>query len=150
MNLLSLVTPWLDNVCQIKTKCYSTKTKKFCELPKYHPAREKKKPGQHDLRRARAWAWQPNAFPCRVLSSLGQTLQSQDKDPNTPNPRQPGRAESALPRGRGEQGRKGGTCLLSAHCALQVFLNSQTTGVAPSRLCSPLRSPHDSNLFLPF
>jgi len=29
MNLLSIVTPWLDNVCQIKTKCYSSKNKKI-------------------------------------------------------------------------------------------------------------------------
>jgi hypothetical protein len=28
MNLLSLVTPWLDNVYQIKTKCYSTQKQK--------------------------------------------------------------------------------------------------------------------------
>jgi len=29
MNLLSLVTPCLDNVCQIKTKYYSTKKQKI-------------------------------------------------------------------------------------------------------------------------
>ena len=34
MNLLSLVTPWLDNVCQIKPKCYSIKNKNFYQLNK--------------------------------------------------------------------------------------------------------------------
>ena len=34
MNLLSLVNLWLNNVCQIKTKCYSTKNKKIYELNK--------------------------------------------------------------------------------------------------------------------
>jgi len=29
MNLLSLVTPWLDNVCQIKTKYYSSQKQKI-------------------------------------------------------------------------------------------------------------------------
>jgi len=29
MNLLNLVTPWLDNVCQIKTKCYSIPKQKI-------------------------------------------------------------------------------------------------------------------------
>jgi len=34
MNLLSLVNPWLDSICQIKTKCYSTRSQIFWELNK--------------------------------------------------------------------------------------------------------------------
>ena len=41
MNILSLVTLYLDNVCQIKTKCYSNKNENFCKLNK---AAQKRRP----------------------------------------------------------------------------------------------------------
>ena len=46
MNLLSLVTPWLDNVCQIKTKvlqrkCYSSQKLKFLRTKRGHESLHK-------------------------------------------------------------------------------------------------------------